>query len=70
MAFGVTSRAPHGGVFVFFAIDGFPLWALSIVIGAAVTGFVLVALKRSVRPRDPQPVAEPAIVSAGQPVAA
>ncbi|MGN6446935.1 PTS fructose transporter subunit IIABC, partial [Amnibacterium sp.] len=37
MAFGVTSRAPHGGIFVFFAIDSFPLWALSILIGAAVT---------------------------------
>jgi PTS system fructose-specific IIC component len=70
MAFGVTSRAPHGGIFVFFAIDSFPLWALSIVIGAAVTGFVLVALKRFVGPRAARPVEEPSLTTTAQPVAA
>ena len=71
MAFGVTSRAPHGGVFVFFAIDNFVLWALSIVIGAAVTAGVLVALKRFVRPgAERAVVAEPSLVASSQPVAA
>ncbi|GAA2753802.1 PTS fructose transporter subunit IIABC [Amnibacterium kyonggiense] len=70
MAFGVTSRAPHGGIFVFFAIDDFWLWALSILIGAAVTGFVLVGLKRFVGPRAPRTVEEPALASSAQPVAA
>ncbi|WP_375390100.1 fructose-specific PTS transporter subunit EIIC [uncultured Amnibacterium sp.] len=70
MAFGVTSRAPHGGIFVFFAIDNFGLWALSIIIGAAVTGFVLVALKKFVRPRGATPVEEPSVLSSNQPVAA
>ncbi|MFP3632495.1 PTS fructose transporter subunit EIIBC, partial [Burkholderia sp. SIMBA_045] len=33
MAFGVTSKAPHGGLFVFFAIDNFLLFFLSIAVG-------------------------------------
>ena len=27
---GVEARAPHGGIFVFFAISGFLLWLLAI----------------------------------------
>jgi PTS system fructose-specific IIC component len=70
MAFGITSRAPHGGIFVFFAINNPIAWILSILIGAAVTGFVLVGLKRFVGPRSAQPVDEPAVASSAQPVAA
>ena len=65
MAFGITSRAPHGGIFVFFAINNPVLWILSILIGAAVTGFVLVALKRFVGPRAARPVEEPAFAGVG-----
>jgi len=48
MAFAAGSRAPHGGVFVFFAFDNFLvflLWFLSIAIGAVITGFTVVGLK-------------------------
>jgi PTS system fructose-specific IIC component len=69
MAFGITSRAPHGGLFVFFAINNPVAWIVSILIGAAVTGFVLVALKRFVGPRSAQPIEEPALTGSAQPVA-
>jgi PTS system fructose-specific IIC component len=49
MAFGVYSQAPHGGVFVFFAIGNFPLFVLAIAIGAVVMAFTVIALKRFVR---------------------
>jgi PTS system fructose-specific IIC component len=49
MAFGVYSQAPHGGVFVFFAIGNFPLFVLAIAIGAVVMAFTVIALKRWVR---------------------
>ncbi len=51
MFFSVTSRAPHGGVFVFFAIDSFWLWILSIVVGTVVSAVLVVVLKRFVRRR-------------------
>ncbi|MFN8136269.1 MAG: fructose-specific PTS transporter subunit EIIC [Propionicimonas sp.] len=46
MALGVTSKAPHGGVFVFFAIDNFFLFLLTIVIGAVVGAAAVLALKQ------------------------
>ncbi len=46
MAFAVTSKAPHGGVFVFFAIDGFWLWLIAIAAGTVVSAFAVVLLKR------------------------
>jgi PTS system fructose-specific IIC component len=46
MGAGVTSQAPHGGVFVFFAIGNFGMFALAVLIGALVTALVLIALKR------------------------
>ncbi|WP_120005482.1 PTS fructose transporter subunit IIABC [Nesterenkonia muleiensis] len=55
MAFSVTSYAPHGGVFVFFAIDNFLLFILSVLIGTAVTALSVIALKRWARKT---PVAE------------
>ncbi|MCC9144143.1 MULTISPECIES: fructose-specific PTS transporter subunit EIIC [unclassified Arthrobacter] len=56
---GVTSQAPHGGIFVFFAIGNLLMFVVAILAGAAVTGFVYVALKRYVRPR--KKAEEPAI---------
>jgi PTS system fructose-specific IIC component len=56
MAFGVTSKAPHGGVFVFFAIDNFWLWLLSIAAGTVVAAFAVVALKRFARRRPVETV--------------
>ena len=59
MAFGVYSQAPHGGVFVFFAIGNFPLFLLAIAIGAVVMAFTVIALKRWVR-KAPATVEAPA----------
>jgi PTS system fructose-specific IIC component len=46
MGLGVGSRAPHGGVFVLFAID--PWWGflLAIIAGTAVSALTVVALKQ------------------------
>ena len=46
MVFAVQSLAPHGGVFVLFAIN--PIWGflLAIVAGTVVTALLVVALKR------------------------
>lgn len=54
MAFSVTSRAPHGGVFVFFAIDNFWLWLFSIAVGTVISAVAVVLLKRFVRRRPVQ----------------
>ena len=45
MALGVTLRAPHGGIFVFFAIN--PIWGfvLALVVGMVVSALIVVALK-------------------------
>ncbi|MBN9152960.1 MAG: PTS sugar transporter subunit IIA [Microbacterium sp.] len=65
MAFGVGSRAPHGGVFVLFAVD--PWWAFLIALGAGtvVTALILVALKRFVGRQRPE-----AVVADGAPALA
>ncbi|WP_166823255.1 PTS fructose transporter subunit IIABC [Brevibacterium limosum] len=49
MAFSVTSQAPHGGVFVFFAIDSFLLFLLSVVVGTIISALMVLALKIFVR---------------------
>ncbi|WP_104086959.1 fructose-specific PTS transporter subunit EIIC [Arthrobacter sp. GMC3] len=46
MAAGVTSQAPHGGIFVFFAIGNIAMFLLAIAIGTVITAFTVVALKR------------------------
>ncbi|MEE2570255.1 fructose-specific PTS transporter subunit EIIC [Pseudarthrobacter sp. J64] len=46
MATGVTSQAPHGGIFVFFAIGNLLMFVVSIVIGTIVTALAVLALKR------------------------
>ncbi len=46
MLFGVSSLAPHGGIFVFFAINPFWGFLVSIVAGTVVTALIAVALKR------------------------
>ncbi|WP_295123828.1 PTS fructose transporter subunit IIABC [uncultured Leifsonia sp.] len=66
MAFEVSSRAPHGGIFVFFAID--PVWGFLVALaaGTLVTALLVVGLKRFAAPR----VAAPETEEAGQPVPA
>lgn len=46
MAFGVTSQAPHGGIFVFFAIGNVVMFVVSILVGTVVTALAVIALKR------------------------
>ncbi len=46
MAFGVGSRAPHGGVFVFFAIQPFWGFVIAIVAGTLVAALVVTLLKQ------------------------
>lgn len=50
MALGAASKAPHGGVFVFFAIDKFWGFLLSIIVGAMVSGALVVLLKSTRKP--------------------
>jgi fructose PTS system EIIBC or EIIC component len=65
MLIGVQSFAPHGGVFVFFAIQPFWGFALAIVAGTVVTALLVIALKRFARRREPVAVeAAPAAVDA------
>ncbi len=46
MAFAVQSYAPHGGLFVFFAINPFWGFLISIVAGTVVSALIVVALKK------------------------
>lgn len=46
MAAGVGSKAPHGGIFVFFAIDNFLMFVVSIAVGVVITALSVIALKR------------------------
>ena len=46
MAAGVGSKAPHGGIFVFFAIDNFVMFVVAILVGTVVTALSVLALKR------------------------
>ncbi|TFC28176.1 PTS lactose transporter subunit IIC [Cryobacterium sp. TMT1-3] len=64
MAWNVTSQAPHGGVFVFFAIDNFWLFLLAIVIGTLVSAFAVVGLKRFAVRKRPVDAPEAALVNA------
>ncbi|MDK1360507.1 fructose-specific PTS transporter subunit EIIC [Arthrobacter sp. zg-Y1219] len=46
MAAGVTSQAPHGGIFVFFAIGNVLMFIVAILAGMVAGGLMYVALKR------------------------
>ncbi len=52
MVFGVQSLAPHGGIFVLFAIN--PIWGflVALVAGVLVSGFLVVAFKRFIAPKE------------------
>ncbi|GAB3269266.1 fructose-specific PTS transporter subunit EIIC [Sinomonas notoginsengisoli] len=56
MAFNVSSKAPHGGIFVFFAIDNFLLWFVSIAAGVVVSALAVIGLKRYVGKKAPEAV--------------
>jgi fructose PTS system EIIBC or EIIC component len=50
-AAGVEAQAPHGGIVVFFAINGVLLWLLAIAIGAVVGAFAVVVAKSIGHPK-------------------
>lgn len=64
MWFGVQSFAPHGGVFVLFAIS--PVWGffVALLAGTVVSALLLVVLKKYVRKSStaPAPAAATATV--------
>ncbi len=49
MALGAASKAPHGGIFVFFATDRVWAFILAIVVGTLVAALLVTALKASAR---------------------
>jgi len=48
MAAGVTSKAPHGGIFVFFAIGNLGMFIVAIVVGMVISALAVIGLKRYV----------------------
>jgi PTS system fructose-specific IIC component len=59
-ASGVQAKAPHGGVVVFFAITGFFVWLLAIVIGSVV-GAVAVVIAKNIGRTAVEEVPEDAV---------
>ncbi|WP_247827719.1 PTS fructose transporter subunit IIABC [Arthrobacter antioxidans] len=59
MATGVTSQAPHGGFFVFFAIGNFAMFLVAIAVGTVISALAVVALKRYATRKTETPAAEP-----------
>ncbi|RJS44891.1 PTS fructose transporter subunit IIABC [Nocardioides cavernaquae] len=51
-AFDVALRAPHGGIFVLFAVDGIPGFAIALVAGVLVAATSVVLLKSFTRGSD------------------
>jgi fructose PTS system EIIBC or EIIC component len=51
MAFGVTCRAPHGGIFVLFAIDNKLGWLISLIAGTVVAAGAVIAAKQLSKPK-------------------
>ncbi len=51
MGTGVTSQAPHGGIFVFFAIGNILMFIVAILAGMVASGLIYVALKRWTAPK-------------------
>ena len=50
MATGVTSRAPHGGIFVFFAIGHLLWFIIAILVGAVAGAVAVIAAKEFIKP--------------------
>ena len=48
MAFNATLSVPHGGIFVFFAVENVIMYLLSILIGAVVSALLVGLLKKKV----------------------
>lgn len=51
-AFGLTMMAPHGGLFVLFALNNPLLFLVALLVGACITAALLLVLKKPVDPED------------------
>jgi PTS system fructose-specific IIC component len=61
MGFDVTLKAPHGGIFVFFAIGHLVWFLVVLAVGTVAGGLAVIAAKQFVRPRADT---EPALATA------
>lgn len=52
MAFGVELRAPHGGIFVFFAMNNWVLFLVALLAGTVLSAVVVIAAKQFGRTRE------------------
>ena len=59
-ASGVQLRAPHGGIFVFFAISGLLMWLVGLVVGTVV-GALAVTIAKSIGRKKADDVPEDAV---------
>ncbi|WP_104167395.1 fructose-specific PTS transporter subunit EIIC [Arthrobacter sp. SX1312] len=59
MGTGVTSQAPHGGLFVFFAIGNFAMFVVAILVGMVISALAVIALKRYATRKTETPASEP-----------
>ena len=57
MALQVASHAPHGGVFVFFAIDNFFGLVIALIAGTIVAGLLVTALKQAAAKKEKETAA-------------
>ncbi|OZF26650.1 PTS lactose transporter subunit IIC [Rhodococcus sp. 14-2496-1d] len=58
MAFDVTLSAPHGGIFVFFAIGNILWFIVSLAVGTIVSAFLVVSAKQFVKGKNAPTEAE------------
>ncbi|TGD89946.1 PTS lactose transporter subunit IIC [Mycolicibacterium sp. CH28] len=60
MAFNVTLKAPHGGIFVFFAIGNLVWFLVALAAGTAIGAFAVIGAKQFASPKVSPNVAVPA----------
>src|SRR5271166_326945 len=64
MAFDVTLKAPHGGIFVFFAIGNLLCFVVALVAGTIVGAVAVIFAKEFFKATPQQPGIEPALAAA------
>jgi PTS system fructose-specific IIC component len=64
MAFDVTSKAPHGGIFVFFAIGNLAWFIVALATGTVVGAIAVITAKQFIGTKPAQPAPEPALAAA------
>ena len=54
MAFNCTLMAPHGGIFVFAVVGNWPMYLVSLAVGAVVSMLLLALLKKKKTVKEPE----------------